>query len=213
MKIAILSESPADEAAVKILAEKILDRTIEVVSRRVRSRGLQAAIHSVPPTIKDLHYQRTADALIVAIDSDSSPVHLSDHSPTEHAKLGCRYCKLHLIIEETHRRLRPIPNQPKIQTAVAVAVPAIEAWYQFGSDSNCTEAGWIQKQKAGVSAPAEIRNLKRAVYGTDRPGQVLLKVKALEHAERLAANLTPLEKYFPNSFGVFVSQVREWIPE
>jgi hypothetical protein len=210
MKIAILSESPADEAAVRILIEKILDQTIEVVSRRVRSRGLQAAIHNVPPALKDLHYQRTADALIVAIDSDNSPVHLSDHSSADHAKLGCRYCNLHLIIEETHRHLRPIPNQPTIQTAVAVAVPAIEARYRCGSASNCTEAGWIQKQEAGASAPAENRNLKRAVYGTDRPGQVLSKAKAIEHAERLADNLTPLEDYFPNSFGVFAQQVREW---
>ncbi|MCH7686361.1 MAG: hypothetical protein IH899_06730 [Planctomycetes bacterium] len=213
MKIAILSESPADGAAVKIFVETILDRTIEVVPWRIRSGGIDAAIHNVPPALKALHYQRTADALIVAIDSDNSPVHLSDHSPTDHAKLKCRFCNLQLIIEETLRHLRPIPNQPKIQTAVAVAVPAIEAWYQFGSDSNCTEAGWIQKQNAGVSAPAEIRNLKRAVYGTDRPGQVLSKAKAIEHAERLAADLTPLEEYFPNSFGVFAQQVREWILE
>jgi len=211
MKIAILSESPADEAAVKILVEKILDQTIEVVPRRIRSRGLQAAINNVPPALKDLHYQRTADALIVAIDSDNSPVHHSDHISTDLAKLECRFCSLQLSIEETFRHLRPIPNQPKIQTAVAVAVPAIEAWYRFGRDSNCTEAGWIQKQKAGTTASAEIRNLKRAVYGTDRPGQVLSKAKAIEHAERLAADLTPLEEYFPNSFGVFAQQVHEWI--
>ncbi len=211
MKIAILSESPADEAAVKILVEKILDRTIEVVTRRFRPSGLQAAINNVPSALKDMHYQRTADALIVAIDSDNSPVHLSDHSPADHAKLGCRFCSLDLLIEETLRHLRPIPSQPKIQTAMAVAVPAIEAWYQFGSDSNCTEAGWIQKQKAGATVPAEIRNLKRAVYGTDRPGRDLSKAKAIKHAERLAADLTQLEDYFPNSFGVFAQQVREWI--
>ncbi|MCH7988006.1 MAG: hypothetical protein IID46_02520 [Planctomycetes bacterium] len=213
MKIAILSESPADEAAVKIFVEKILGQTIEVITRRVRSSGVDAVLNSVPPVLKALHYHRTADALVVALDSDRSPVHLSDHIPNDHAKLGCCSCNLHLIIEETLRHLRPIPNQPKIQTAVAVAVPAIEAWYQFGRDSNCTEAGWIHRRTAGVDAPAEIRKLKRAVYGTDRPGQALSKGKAIEHAERLAADLTPLEEYFPNSFGVFAQQVREWIVE
>lgn len=211
MKIAILSESPADEAAVKILIETILGRTIEVVTRRVRSSGVDAVLNSVPPVLKALHYHRTADALVVALDSDRSPVHLSDHIPNDHTKLGCCYCNVYLLIEETLHHLRPIPNQPKIQTAVAVAVPAIEAWYQFGSDSNCTEAVWIHRQKAGVDAPAEIRKLKHAVYGTNRPGQALLKAKAIENAERLAADLTPLENFFPNSFGVFASQVREWI--
>lgn len=212
MKIAILSESPADQAAIAILVEAILGQTIEVVTTRTRSSGLQSTIHNVPPTLKALHYHRIADALIVSIDSDNSLIHHPDHDddPALHARSGCRFCSLQITVDKTLHSVRPISSQSEIQTATVIAVPAIEAWYQFPMNADCSESRWIQKQESGATAPTEIKQLKQAVYGTDRPSQHVSKAKATEHAKRLVSELKSLERFFPNSFGVFAQQVRDW---
>ena len=210
MKVAILSESPADEAAVKVLIEALLGAQIEAVPVRARSRGFPAAVNLVAPTLKALHYQRQADALIVVVDSDNSVVHQANHGPSASDAEKCRHCQLAAKIKDIKAELRPIPDYPEIETAIAVAPPSIEAWYLFERDSRCTEAGWRQRQSEGVNSRADILRLKTMAYGTDRPDIVSEKEHAVEHAKRLATKLAAFEEFFPNSIGLLAEAVRNW---
>ena len=213
MKVAILSESPADEAAVRILVEAILGEPIETVTLRVRSGGWNAVLRAIPPTLRALHFRNMADAMVVVIDSDQSTVHEADHNLDDPEAAKCRSCQLVSIIEKIQRDLRPMPDWPSIKTAIAVPTPSIEAWYLFGMNSDCTEAGWKVKQKSRVSSVSAIRQLKTEAYGTDRPGIQLETSCAIIHAQRLAGNLVEFEKYFPNSFQLLANELRAWIPK
>lgn len=210
MKVAILSESPADEAAVRILIEAILGESIELETLRVRPGGWKPAIRAIPPTLKGLHYQRTADALAVVVDSDNSTVHRPEHFDADSEAGDCRFCAASQLIRDTDSTLRPMPDWPPIHTAIAVATPAVEAWYLFGINPDCTEAGWLLRQASGGTAPNEIRRWKKAVYGSDRPNSQRSLERAVESATRLAADLENFENHFPNSFGLFAEAVRSW---
>lgn len=76
MKIAVLSESPADEAAVRILAEAILCRTIDSTPElKPRFRGWPS-VRAVPPAaIRQLHYHTEAEGLVLVVDGNHSPIH------------------------------------------------------------------------------------------------------------------------------------------
>lgn len=202
-----------DEAAIRVLAEAILEEEVEAVALRARPGGWQPVVRAIAPTLKHLHYQRAGDALIVAVDSNGSPVHQPVHETADQPPEECRLCTLRRRIEEIQNEVQPVAGHLPIQTAVAVAVPAIEAWYQFGIDPDCTEAGWIQKQQAGADAPVEIRRLKQIVYGTDRPSLQREREQAEHHARRLADDLETLSAYFPNTFGHFEKQLRNWMKE
>jgi len=79
MKIAVLGESPEDEAAIKILVDGVLGYETQLVDLPpLRTRGW-TVINLLPAIIKKLHYQTDAEALVVVWDSDDSPVHQSSH--------------------------------------------------------------------------------------------------------------------------------------
>jgi hypothetical protein len=210
MKVAILSESPADEAAIRILIEGILGESIEPVTFRARAGGWNAVIRVISPTLKDLHYRRTADALVVVIDSDNSQVHDDSHGDLEDVPDDCRTCGLRSAIKSCQDGLKTVPGLSPIPTAIAVPTPAIEAWYLFGEDSNCTETGWKQRQQTNVSSVGEIHRLKILAYGNDRPDIKLQKTVGIERAHRLLDQLEELAGYFPNSFGSLAREIRKW---
>lgn len=211
MKVAILSESPADEAALQVFVEAILAEPIETHQPHLRSRGYPSVVQVLPSVLKDLHYQRHADALVVVVDSDNSTIHQPAHDAAGASDPLCRFCQLRSAIEITRQNLRPIPNAEPIRVALAVPTPSIEAWYLFG-DPDCTEAGWSVKQKSQTSSFTEIRRLKKLAYGTDRPAIAAETVSAITFAQKLCADLVPLEQHFPNSFGLLASELRTWIP-
>jgi hypothetical protein len=212
MKVAILSESPADEAAIRILVRGLLAVEIEVIPRRARPGGWYAAIEAISPTLKELHYRRTASALVVVLDSDNSPIHRAEHGRAGMEDEKCRVCQVQRMIAGVQQSLTRQPAQQPVDTAVAVAVPAIEAWYLCGREGDCTEAGWDMRQQAGTKSRSEIARLKRLVYGTDRPSIELETAKATEFANELVQDLSVLESYFPISFGRFAAEVRSWLP-
>jgi hypothetical protein len=210
MRVAVLSESPADEAAVCILLRGLLRTEIEAIPRRARAGGWNSAVELIPATLKELHFRQTASALVVVIDSDNSPVHLVGHEQSGNADPTCRFCQLKLLIDDVQRQLPQQPGQRPVDTALVVAVPAIEAWYLCGRE--CTEAGWIMEQNAGTRSRPIIQKLKRIVYGTDRPSIELETTRATEIANRLVQDLSALEQFFPMSFGRFAAEVRSWLP-
>ena len=213
MKVAILSESPADQAAIRILIAGILGRDrqeISLVPYRYRTGGWPAAIGLLPGLLPYLHYRTDADALVVVVDSDDSPIHQQSHDETGRTDLTCRLCLIRSAVVQQRAMLETerLGREP-IKIALGLAVPAIEAWYRCGLDPHVNEAVWGRKLQ-GERITYTRRSLKRDVYGTERPSIELETIRATEAANRLVNDLHSLELLFPNGFGAFAREVRGW---
>jgi len=210
MKVAVLSESPADEAAVRILVDGLLGRQTQLVNLPpFRTRGVSGVFTILPVVLRSLHYQAEAGALVVVVDSDQSPVHKPEHDQAGGADEKCRLCRLRQITDSTLAQLRPIQGRPQIKVAFGIAVPAVEVWYRCGLDAHVTEATWIAGLQAGP-LPYTQTGLKEDVYETSRPSLELETRRATEEARRLVQNLLLLEQCFPSGFGALAHTVRSW---
>lgn len=199
MKVAVLSESAADEAAIRILVECLLGQLIETVDvPPLRSRGWGSVVKVLPTLIRHLHYRTDAEGLVVVVDSDLSPVHLPAHE-----ELGvpeCRLCILRQLAQTEERALRRVEGRSKLKVAAGLAVPQIEAWYLCGRDAKVTEAAWLLAMESG-RLPYSSSDLKNELYGSDRPTIQVETIHAQQEARRLANDLSLLEAFFPNGFG------------
>jgi hypothetical protein len=175
-----------------------------------RRQGFPSVLSLLPTALRYLHFRRTADAIVVVVDSDESTVHQPQHQDS--ADSSCRHCQLRALADRTLTRLPPIQGFPPIKTAIAVPTPSIEAWYLFGSDPRCSEAQWKMRQDAGISAVSEIRALKERVYGGYPASLDLMTSHAVQYAEGLKESIVQLEGFFPNSFGLLATELRTWIP-
>lgn len=211
MKVAVLSESAADEAALRILVDGILGAPTERVSllRFEARRGWPNVLAIAPAVFKHLYYQTDADALVVVADSNGTPLHKSDAPADEH----CRLCKLRAALGPEGLRVRPVPGRRPLQTAIGLACPAIEAWYLCGVDPHATEVAWARDLADEVRSAPYVQKLKRAVYGTDRPSLAMETEKASASAHRLVQDLAAVNACFPAGFGAFVDDVRAWCEE
>ena len=210
MKVAVLSESPADEAAIRILIDGILGGQTQLAEMPpIRARGVSSVFGILPTVLKHLHYRTDADALAVVVDSDRTPVHKPEHEQEGGADERCRLCKIRQTVDSVLAQLRPVPGRPQIKIAVGIAVPAIEAWYCCGRDPHVTEAAWIASLPSG-HFPYTTRSLKEEMYGKSHPSLGLETRRATEEARRLAQDLQPLERYFPTGFGALARDVRSW---
>jgi hypothetical protein len=210
MKLAVFSESPADEAAIRILTDALLGRPTEPADLpSLRTRGWPSVRQLLPIVIKDLYYGFHADALVVVVDSDHSPVHLPAHNLPGGAALKCRLCELRTVVNETLRKLRPVQNRTLLRIGVGQAVPSLEAWLRCGHDPHVTEAAWLVALR-DQQFPYDVRNLKTAVYGTHRPHLAMETECVVREATRLAEDLSALETWFPNGFGALADAIRSW---
>lgn len=210
MKVAVLSESSADEAAIRILLEGILGRGTQDVSLPpLRSRGWPSVIRVLPTVLKFLHYRTDADALVVIVDSDDSPLHQDAHDQPGGEEVRCRICQLRAVTDSEIGRLSAVPGRELIKTALGLAVPSIEAWYLCGLDPQVNEATWARRLQSELITYTR-RTLKRDVYGTERPSIEIEERRAIEAANRLVADLSQLEQLFPIGFGYFARGVRNW---
>src|SRR5438552_80036 len=99
MRIAVVSEFTADEAAVKILTDSVLGIETELVaSRRWRPRGWPSLLNLLPTIIKDLHYNTDAEGLVMVVDSDETPCHDDSHETDAAENATCRLCQLRLAV-------------------------------------------------------------------------------------------------------------------
>jgi len=212
MKVAIFSESAADDAAVRILVDALWGAPTEpaTLQRFESRRGCQNVLKNTPVLFRHLHYQTDADALVVVLDSNGSPLHAAQHDEAAPTDEDCRLCELRREIAAARRHLHPVPGRAVLRTAFGLACPSIEAWYRCGLDSHASEAAWARDLAAGVRAPTYIRNLKQAVYGTDRPSLTAETECATREARRLAADLSLLATHFPGGFGALMKDIRAW---
>jgi len=131
MKVAILGESPADETAIRILVDGILSKQtqpISLSSLRARVPSVDAVFRTLPAVLRELHYnQPDAEALVVVVDSDYSPLHQPTHEQLGGFERKCRLCKMRQIVAQVQSQLRPLSGRPLIKTALGLAVPTVEA--------------------------------------------------------------------------------------
>lgn len=212
MKIALLSESSADEAAVLILIEGLLGRRVQRVDYPApRTRGWMGVDKAIEPTLRHLHYRTDAEALVVVIDSDESPIHRKEHAGAGSCDPKCRLCLLREKIIGIQGKLRPRQGQGPIVTGLGIAVPAIEAWVLFDADAHISESTWIQALQSH-NFPFTKKDLKQRIYGSNDPSLVFETKRLTENASRLVKEdkLSVLEIHFPVGFGSLAEEVRNW---
>lgn len=135
MRVAILSESPADEAALRHFVDSALQiSTVAPAALSLRSRGWPAVRDIFRTVALQLHYKAAADGLILVADSNHASV-VADHSRN-------RLRELEELADSIRRELKPVGSNPPLRIAVGVASPAIEAWLLCKDHSDISEAAW-----------------------------------------------------------------------
>jgi hypothetical protein len=196
MKVALFSESPADEAALRVLVEVVLGAPPKFVSPGFRARGWPNVAQLLPAVIRHLHFQTDTETLVVNVDSDDSVVHTAAHDRPNYFHPQCRMCELRAVFRRTTKKLPPAHGRDRMLRVVGVAVPALEAWLLCGRDSSVSEAAWIAGQESGRQ-PYSRAELKWRVYGTDRPTLPQEIRCALHEVERHRRDPRRLENDFP----------------
>jgi hypothetical protein len=209
MNIALLSESPVDEAALRVLVQGVLGQGFNQVAPTLRARGWPSVELVLPAVLRHLHFNTRADGLVVVVDSDDSVVHTAAHEAPGYHHAGCRLCRLRAVFRRTIRHLPPAQGRDRVLRAAGLCVPALEAWLLCGRDTSITEAAWLGGMERGV-APYTRRELKWRVYGTDRPSLPHAMERAVFEVRRHQGDLRRLENDFPNGFGALARDLRGW---
>ncbi|PTX99002.1 hypothetical protein [Opitutus sp. ER46] len=207
MKVALLSESPADEAALRGLVTAVLGAPPRFVSPGFRARGWPNVAQVLPAVIRHLHFNTDTDVLGVVVDADDSVVHTAAHDAPEYYHPQCRMCQLRAVFRRTTKNMPPAHGRQRLLRAVGIAVPAIEAWYLCGRDPQVSEVAWLDGQERG-RAPYSRAELKARVYGTDRPSLAHEIDCALREVARFRGDSRRLENDFP-SFAALARDLRE----
>lgn len=212
MKVAILCESPADRAAIRILIDGILRKKTQEISSLPHIEACPGGWPSVktllPTAIRYLYFNTDAEALVVIADSDDSSIHQSSHEQAGSEEPRCRLCQLRSVFKETV--LRSVPGRSELKSAIGIAVPAIEAWYLCGKDDHVSEATWARKLQHSERIPYTRKSLKKTVYGAEHMTTDVKKRHAIKEAARLVNDLSRIETLFPSGFGSFARDVRNW---
>jgi hypothetical protein len=210
MKVAIFSESPADEAAIRVLVDAILGTPSEPAQLpSLRTRGWPSVLNTLPVVLKALHYGSDAEALVVVVDSDDSEVHTPAHATGAAARRDCRFCQLADRIETEQARLRTVPGRRLLKTAVGLAVPAIEAWLVAGTDPHVTEMAWTRGLRS-QQRPYSRRDLKIKAFGAEPVPLRIQTDEMVALARQWSGDLSRLERNFPHGFGVLAQSIRAW---
>ena len=202
MRVAILSESSADEAALRILVDAVLGVATTVPSTTpLRSRGWHAVRNVLPVITKELQYRTDAEGLVVVVDSNHT--YLSGDEPRN------RLREFQELVQRCQRQLRPVPGRVPLKIAVGVAAPAIEAWWLCKTNAQITEAAW-ERGLDIKQEPFSKLDLKKWLYGQEYSSLDLMTRKMIEAARNLTSDLAILERSFPNGFGALAKELRGW---
>src|SRR4051812_44273657 len=117
MKVALLSESPADEAALRVLVSAIAGPP-QFVLPGFRARGWPNVAQVLPAVIRHLHFNTNTDFLVVVVDSDDSVVHGPDHDRPDYFHPLCRMCQLRAVFRQTTKRLPKAHGRERVLRGV-----------------------------------------------------------------------------------------------
>ncbi len=209
MNIALLSESPVDEAALRVLVRYVLGQGFNQITPALRARGWPSVELVLPAILRHLHFNTRADALVVVVDSDDTPVHTAEHEAPGYHHPYCRVCRLRAVFRRALKNLPPAQGRDRVLRAVGLCVPALEAWLLCGRDTSITEATWLAGQETG-RIPYSRRELKWRVYGTERPSLEHAMKRAVQEVSRHDGDIRRLENDFPNGFGALARDLRSW---
>jgi hypothetical protein len=202
MRVAILSESSADESALRILVDAILGvATTAPPALSLQSRGWPAVRNIFPVVARQLHYHTDAEGLIVVVDSNHT--YLSGDEPKN------RLRDFRELVQRCQQQLKPVSGRVPLKIAVGVAAPAIEAWWLCKSNLQICEAAW-EKGLIEKREPYSKLELKKQLYGSDFRSLELMTQKMTEAAHEAAKDLSALERAFPNGFGNLAKELRSW---
>lgn len=200
MRLAVLSEADADEAALRILVPAIRGQAVDwVPPPPLRSRGWPSVRDQLEMVIRFTYFRTDAVGLVVVADTNGAPLHQAAHTGAPNP--DCRYCTLRGRADQTLRGLPPVAGRPPLRVAVGLSTPAIEAWYLCNRAPHPSEATWT----AGGPRPYDKNSLKRILYGTDRGSPKV--ATAVAEAARLATDITVLRTAFPVGFGTLATEV------
>ncbi len=201
MRVAVLSESSADEAALRIIVNAVLGVPTIPVELPLATRGWPAVRDVLPVIIKLLHYRTDAEGLAVVVDSNHTSV--SEAGPKN------RLQELQQIIDKVRGELSPVATRLPMKMAVGVASPAIEAWFLCKKSQDVNEANW-EKGLREKRDPYSKVELKKRLYNVELPSLELERTRMVEMANELRNALGVLESQFPVGFGSFRQQLRDW---
>jgi hypothetical protein len=202
MRVAILTESPADDAALRVLVDAVLGCQTEAVVPTLRSReGWPSVYRLLSGSIFSLHHYSDAYGLVVAADGNRTS--LQESSPKN------RLRALQAMVDKTVASLGRVPGRPRLRVAIGVASPALEAWLLCHRVQEISEAAW-EKGLRDQTEPYSKLELKKHLYGSDRPTLPLETEKMVEAARELCGRISLLEQRFPIGFGTLARQLREW---
>ncbi|HEX4131900.1 MAG TPA: hypothetical protein VHZ24_17845 [Pirellulales bacterium] len=209
MKVAFISESDGDEAALAIIVERLLNETIQHISLKARPNGWPNVFGSLAAIYRHLYYQTDADGLVLVVDSDDTLPHALEHGEPGRQPADCRLCLLKSELSRLNANTTALPNRKPLRTAIGLGVPSVEAWYLAGADPHVNEATWARTM-GQPSRPYDRRALKRKAYGTDRlPARAV--EKHLIAARELVSRLDAVERLFPCGFGALAADLRAWL--
>jgi hypothetical protein len=209
MKIGFYCESPADQAALAVFTEGILGAPPEPINMDLEAHSVPAFFNALDGVFRGVHYNSDAEALVVVVDSDNTEVHELAHDKPGGGGDRCRLCQIRKIIARARTQLRARQGRPEMKIAVGLAVPAIEGWYLVGRNHAVGEAAW----KVGLAArhpPLNTRQMKKQVYGTERPSLELETERAAAEARRIIPDMQAIETAFPLGFGLMAQEIRSW---
>lgn len=210
MKVGFYCESPADQAALAVFTEGILGQAPDPINMDLEAHSVPAFFRSLDGVFRGVHYNSDAEGLVVVVDCDRTQLHDPTHDADDTDVGDCRLCEVRRILAKARKQIRPRPNRPELKVAVGLTVPSIEAWYLVGKNRQVGEAAW--RAGAGSNQPPFTKaQLKRLVYGTDRPSFELATQRAVEEARRIILDLNAIESAFPAGFGTMAKEIRSWI--
>jgi hypothetical protein len=211
MRIGYHCESPADQAAMAVFTGGILGEKPEPINFDLKARGVTGVINTLDGVFRGVHYNSDAEGLVVVVDCDDKDLHDPAHDSLGQASEECRLCQIRKIIDRVRKHLTPRQGRPELKVAIGLAVPAIEAWYLVGKNHQVGEPAW----RAGLAAnrpPFTRPELKKLVYGTDRPSLVHQTQCAESEARRIIHDhdMKIIETAFPAGFGLMAQEIRSW---
>lgn len=202
MRIAILSESSADEAALRILVDAVLGVKSIPIATELRSRGWSAVQANLLAVAKYLHYRTNADGLVVVVDSNHTYLSIEESKN--------RLKQFQELAERCRKQLNPLPGgRIPLKIAIGVAAPAIEAWWLCQTDSQISEAAW-ERGLNDRRDPYSKQELKKRLYSQDYSSLDWMTQKMIEAAQSVIGNLAALEKNFPSGYGSLANELRRW---
>lgn len=198
--VAILSESPADEACIAVIAEAVIGSPIIPFHPPLHRRpnGWPSVLNLLPVLTWYLYHRTNAEGLIVVVDADDTSLH--PNGKDNRRQLIC-HCLEGIV--------RKFDSSRAFPTAVGVAAPALEAWLLADRHPGINERPWHALSVPGNGRPLR-QHYKRMLYHTHSPSLQLSTRRMVAAARQMVPHLNTIAKRFPYGLESLISDLEKW---